>query len=307
MARQLTSVVLLLTPVLVLNALRFIVTPLGDMMSVSSYLDIGLHIICLVIGFVLFKKTRVVRDHEWQRSKAVKSVGGHFKAEDSGVWEKDIVMDTQLSVEAEANLKGQVGGAVGVASIAENSEIDSEVEVQMLIDADHVRRAQARVSGDEQFDDTNVNSTIGAVRKNSPMDNLLDWLFSLRGRDRKAERDASKNAALQARSAEAPVIAQRPIAPIQPIESEAKRPRPMEMVSITDSGEESVIIDEETNQISEPVIREMSIEEMAFGTSVPTSTKTPSQSGFSPQPTCRVCGASNPVGERFCANCGSDI
>lgn len=307
MARQLTSVVLLLTPVLVLNALRFIVTPLGDMMSVSSYLDIGLHIICLVIGFVLFKKTRVVRDHEWQRSKAVKSVGGHFKAEDSGVWEKDIVMDTQLSVEAEANLKGQVGGAVGVASVAENSEIDSEVEVQMLIDADHVRRAQARVSGDEQFDDTNVNSTIGAVRKNSPMDNLLDWIFSLRGRDRKAERDASKNAALQARSAEAPVIAQRPIAPIQPIESEAKRPRPMEMVSITDSGEESVIIDEETNQISEPVIREMSIEEMAFGTSVPTSTKPPSQSGFSPQPTCRVCGASNPVGERFCANCGSDI
>lgn len=81
----------------------------------------------------------------------------------------------------------------------------------------------------------------------------------------------------------------------------------MEMVSITDSGEESVIIDEETNQISEPVIREMSIEEMAFGTSVPTSTKPPSQSGFSPQPTCRVCGASNPVGERFCANCGSDI
>jgi len=307
MARQLTSVVLLLTPVLVLNALRFIVTPLGDMMSVSSYLDIGLHIICLVIGFVLFKKTRVVRDHEWQRSKAVKSVGGHFKAEDSGVWEKDIVMDTQLSVEAEANLKGQVGGAVGVASVAENSEIDSEVEVQMLIDADHVRRAQARVSGDEQFDDTNVNSTIGAVRKNSPMDNLLDWIFSLRGRDRKAERDASKNAALQARSAEAPVIAQRPIAPIQPIESEARRPRPMEMVSITDSGEESVIIDEETNQISEPVIREMSIEEMAFGTSVPTSTKPPSQSGFSPQPTCRICGASNPVGERFCANCGSDI
>jgi len=293
--------------VLVLNALRFIVTPLGDMMSVSSYLDIGLHIICLVIGFVLFKKTRVVRDHEWQRSKAVKSVGGHFKAEDSGVWEKDIVMDTQLSVEAEANLKGQVGGAVGVASVAENSEIDSEVEVQMLIDADHVRRAQARVSGDEQFDDTNVNSTIGAVRKNSPMDNLLDWIFSLRGRDRKAERDASKNAALQARSAEAPVIAQRPIAPIQPIESEARRPRPMEMVSITDSGEESVIIDEETNQISEPVIREMSIEEMAFGTSVPTSTKPPSQSGFSPQPTCRICGASNPVGERFCANCGSDI
>ena len=35
------------------------------------------------------------------------TVSGHFKAEDSGVWEKDIAW-TQLSVEAEANLKGQV-------------------------------------------------------------------------------------------------------------------------------------------------------------------------------------------------------
>ena len=307
MARQLTSLVLFFTPALVLNTLRFVVTPLGKMMSVSPTLDICLHIVAFVIGYVLFRRTRIVRDHEWQRSRAVKSVGSHFKAEDSGVWEKDIAMDGQLTAEGEANLEGQVGGAVGGVSAAENSEIETEVEVEMLVDVEHVRRAQARVSGDEQFDDGNVKSTIGAVRKPSPMDTFLDWIASLRGRDRKVERDTKKNATLSARSSESPVIAQRPIAPIQPIESEEKRVVPMEMISVTDSGAESIIIDEETNEVSAPMTREISIEEMAFGTSAPKGVSTPSHAGFAPQPTCKVCSAPNPVGERFCANCGTDL
>ena len=103
MARQFTSLVLFFTPALVLNTLRFVVTPLGKMMSVSPTLDICLHIVAFVIGYVLFRRTRIVRDHEWQRSRAVKSVGSHFKAEDSGVWEKDIAMDGQLTAEGEAN------------------------------------------------------------------------------------------------------------------------------------------------------------------------------------------------------------
>ena len=41
----------------------------------------------------------------------------------------------------------------------------------------------------------------------------------------------------------------------------------MEMVSVTHTGAESVIIDEETNEISAPVNRELSIEEMAYGKS----------------------------------------
>ena len=57
MARQVTSIVMLFTPVLVLNALRFIVTPLGEMMAVSTNLDIALNIGALVVGFLLYKKT----------------------------------------------------------------------------------------------------------------------------------------------------------------------------------------------------------------------------------------------------------
>lgn len=305
MARQVTSLVMLFTPVIVLNALRFIVTPLGDMMSVSTNLDIGLHVGAFGVGFLLYRRTRVVRDHEWQRSRAVKSVGGHFRAEESGVWEKEVDMDTNLSMEAESNLKGKVGTAIGSYSTNSETEINTEVQVEMLVDAEHVRRAQARVSGNEQFGENDLNSTVGSVRKPSPMDSLLDWIASLRGRDRKAEREATKRAKLQARSIESPVIAQRPIAPIQPVESEEKKPVPMEMISMTEYGAESVTIDEETNQISAPRQRGISIEEMAFGT--PSVKTNDSNSGFAPKPTCRVCNAPNSVGERFCINCGSEL
>ena len=56
-----------------------------------------------------------------------------------------------------------------------------------------------------------------------------------------------------ARSQQSPVIAQRPIAPLRPVQSEEKRAVPMEMISVTDAGAESVTIDEDTNEISTPV------------------------------------------------------
>jgi hypothetical protein len=307
MARQFTAIILLFTPAIVLNALRFLVTPLGDMMSISVGLDVALHAIAIVIGIILFRKTRLVRDHEWQRNKAVKAVGNQFKAEERGVWEKDVVMETQLSVEGQANLKGQVSGLTGNMAPVSDREIESEVEVEMLIDAEHVRRAQARVSGDEQFEEGAVHATIGAVRKTSPMDTFLDYIASFRGRDRKAEREAKRNASLSARSSQSPVIAQRPIAPIQPIESEERKPRPMEMVSVTDTGIETVTINEETNEVSTPIVQEMSIEQMAYGAPPTKKFSGTSQSGFSPLPTCKSCGARNTVGERFCSNCGIDL
>ena len=66
----------------------------------------------------------------------------------------------------------------------------------------------------------------------------------------KSRERCKENATLTARSSEAPVIAQRLIPPLQPIQSEEKRHVPMEMVSVTDTGAESVIIDEETMRLA---------------------------------------------------------
>ena len=107
MARQVTFL-LLFTPVIVLNALRFIITPLGDMMAVSTNLDIGLHVGAFGVGYLLYRRTRIVRDHEWQRSRAVKSVGSHFRAEEGGVWDKDVAMDTKLQSKLKPTSKARL-------------------------------------------------------------------------------------------------------------------------------------------------------------------------------------------------------
>ena len=262
MTRQITSIVLFYT---CYSAKRTEVHRHAsrEMMSISSNLDIGLHVGAFAIGFLLFKRTRVVRDHEWQRSRAVKSVGNHFKAEER-VWEKDVKMDTNLSMEAEANLKGKVGAAVGSFSTNSESEVSTEVEVEMLVDAEHVRRAQARVSGDEQFEGGETNSTVGSVRKPSPMDALLDWIASFRGRDRKSERDATVKGNYKRGSNASPVIGIKDQSPLYSRLKQMRKTVPMEMISVTDLGAESVTIDDETNQVSEPIQREISLEEMAF-------------------------------------------
>ncbi|MDP6865061.1 MAG: zinc ribbon domain-containing protein [Candidatus Poseidoniaceae archaeon] len=301
--RGLTSWVLLGLPIVILNTLRVIITPLGGMMSVSPTLDVTLHIVALAIGIIMFRKTRIVRDHEWVRSKAVKSVGEHFKAEEKGVWEKDVHMETGLSIDAEVNMKGQVSMLTG-SGVNQDVEISEEVEVEMLIDSEHVMRAQRRVTGDEQFDDGAVRSTLGATRKTSPMDALIDWISGLWGHDRAAEREAKRAASLEQRSRETPVTAQRPIAPIQPIETDRKKTE-MVLTTMTDGGNLDIDV-EVAPEVEEK--QTLSLEEMAYGVqSVAAYSPEPSSSSFSPRPTCRACSAPNEVGERFCSNCGSNL
>ena len=305
MARQATAVVFLLMPVFLINALRLFVTPFGEMLEVSMFLDVALHIVGIIIGIVLYRKTTIVRDHEWRRSKAVKSVSHHFKAEEGGVWEKDIQMDSSLSEEAQYNLKGQVS-SVTLGKNIQIQEIEDEVDVEMLIDSDKVRIAQARLSGDEQFDENSTNATYGAVRQSSPMDRFLDWIANLRGKDKENERLEKSKSSIKTRSKETPVIAQRPIAPITPIPTDRKNPRPMEISSMTDEGIQTINI--EANAEMESATREPTMEELAYGISqnVP-ATNVASASNFQPQLTCRTCNSPNPIGERICSNCGSNL
>ena len=305
MARQATAVVFLLMPVFLINSMRLFVTPFREMLKVSMTLDVGLHIIGILIGIFLYRRTTLVRDHEWRRSKAVKSVSHHFKAEEGGVWEKDIQMDSTLSDEAQYNLKGQVSN-VTLGKNIQVQEIEGEVNVEMLIDSDRVRMAQARVSGEEQFDENTTNATYGAIRQASPMDRFLDWVANLRGKDREKERQERSQSSIESRSQESPVIAQRPIAPINPIPTDRKNPRPMEISSMTDDGMQTINI--EANNEIQPATREPTMEELAYGISqnVPT-TNVASASNFQPQPTCRTCNSPNPIGERFCSNCGSNL
>ena len=63
-------------------------------------------------------------------------------------------------------------------------EIDNEqkVDVQFLNESSHIVEAARRVTGESNYEDKEINSTIGATRKSSPMDKFLDGIASLFGR-----------------------------------------------------------------------------------------------------------------------------
>ena len=72
-------------PLLLMGVTHFTVTPLKKMFEVEPNLMYGWYGIGLVIGIVLFRKTRTVRDYEFHRSKAMKSMKKVYKAEEDGV------------------------------------------------------------------------------------------------------------------------------------------------------------------------------------------------------------------------------
>ena len=79
----------------------------------------------------------------------------------------------------------------------------------------------------------------------------------------------------------------------------------MEIQSFTDSGMETISLE---NKEIEVVPKQPTMEELAYGApQVNSSNNIASAPGFQPMPTCRVCNSPNPIGERFCSNCGSNL
>jgi hypothetical protein len=135
-------------------------------------------------------------------------------------------------------------------------------------------------------------------------------ISSLFGRDARAEREEKRQARLRAAAASAPVIAQRPVAPLR-VEGERDDVK-VNMTSYSDSGGVSTVISSSGEEINDDIMPQKqtqsvpseSYESMAMlGTTI-----TPAQPPSSPQGNiCRGCNSPVSIGERFCPHCGLDI
>ena len=260
----------------------------------------------LVIGWVVRSRLSVKKDHEWQRSKAIKQLNKHYDKEEKGLWQKDTEIATDLSVEAQAVIQGSVGKLMNTKDTEEISrdKVDGSAQINLLIDADHVSKATRRVSGDESFDDEQIQSTIGTVRRHSTMDRFFDWIAKrFRNQDSQSKREQTKQAALSARADQAPIQntnlaevhqknvvarlgSETGIIPAAPVKSK---------VSEVKQAEEIIATPEQP--------RELSIEEMA---GMGQGNAQQIQSTFSGSK-CPACGQGYAASSRFCENCGRDL
>jgi hypothetical protein len=324
-ARPVTSLAMIVLPTIIMAFTHITVTPLKEMFVVEPKLMYAWYIVGIIIGIIMWKKTRLVKDHEFHRAEIMKGMKEVYAAEEAGVWNQNTPLDSDISAEGEAILKGQVSAIDGERA---EMELDDEhkVNVEFLIESKHVQKATMRVTGKESFDSDELESTVGAVRKTSPMDRILDFFGSIfSGKDARQSRKEFRTAQLTAASQANPVVAQRPVAPMQ--QKKDTESDEIKMTTMSDDGghetyvnTEGIVVAEDSSQngtseaekvyawdkeMSANQSSEESLESMAMLGGSPTIT--------SPQITtvagkqCGSCGIAVSDSDRFCDGCGTSL
>ena len=299
-------------PLLIFIFVHVIVTPLREIYSIEPLLMVPYYGLAILIGVVIYRKSSVVKDYEFQRSKVMKKMKDAYKAEESGVWQANV--DVSGEIENQSNLALNVSSLSSEPPELEVNE-DSKVEIDMLNESEKIVEATRRVSGHSSFDDEEVESTIGATRSASPMDRFLDMLSGIFGKKASEKRDLRRKSALTAAAKAAPVSASRINAPIQTV-------RNNEEISIDD---EDIINYEDSNikpnvepSMDQPVVKDystfsgvnqtnqqsQSIEEMAM---IGINKKPISMISSVNSANCPKCGYKKSDGDRYCLNCGASL
>ena len=320
-ARPVTSLAMIVLPTIILAFVHITVIPLKEMFAIEPMLMYAWYAMGVIIGIIMWRKTRIVKDHEFRRSEVMKGMKDVYAAEEAGVWSQNASLDSEISAEGEARLKGQVSAIDGEGPEME-LDLDHKVNVDLLIESKNIQKASMRATGKGSLDSEELDSTIGAVRKTGSMDKLLDLLGGLFSRkDASQSRSEYRNAQLLAASRANPVVAQRPVAPIQ--QKKDTKIEEIKMTTMTDDGGHETFVDTEgkvtsqnaslsetekvyawdkelnTNQSNEDSIESMAM----LGGSPTTTTPQTSVAGVK----CGSCGVAVTGAERFCEGCGSSL
>ena len=307
--RRLTSRGLSVLPLLLMGVTHLSLPPLQSMFDLEPRLMYLWYGFALVLGVVLLRRAGVVKDHEYNRAKAMKKIRHVYEAEAKGVWETNAHLDATMDAKTQAGLSRSIGEFSG-EGVERELQNDEQVEVRMLSEAAHVVKANARVSGASSLDDETVTGTVGATRNVGPMDRFLDSVFALFGRDSRAEREERRRHRLEEAASSAPVVAQRPVAPLRLNKTEDDSE--VNMVSMSDEGGVETVIStsgmaKDVPSLSSPgnarVQQGESLESMAMMGQAPLPNTTVTTVG----PRCRGCSTPISSSERFCSHCGLDL
>ena len=304
--RATTSKGLSVLPLLLMGVTHLSLPPLQAMFDVEPRLMYGWYVVAVALGVVLYRRTGVVKDHEYNRAKAMKKIRHVYEAEERGVWQTDVQLDGNMDATTKASLNRKIGTFSGEGAELELGE-DEQVEVKMLSEAAHVIKANARVSGEVSLDDEQIHGTVGATRRVGPMDRFLDGLLGLFGRDSREEREQRRKARLRQAASSAPVVAQRPVAPLRLNKNDNEGE--VNMVSMSDAGGVETVISTSGMEkeygsfetLSKPPAE--SLESMAMMGQAPSSSIAIATTG----PQCKGCKAPVSPSERFCPHCGLDL
>ena len=142
--------------------------------------------ISLIPGWFLFKRSRVVKDHEWHRVKELSTLKKVYSAEDKGVWNNDdrvllqgsggTIELGELGKSALESMQGNIGGLTR-DTLTPEVQKNPDAKVEMLMDAEYVTRTTSRIEGKEMMSESlATEATRAKPKKASAMDRIIDKL-----------------------------------------------------------------------------------------------------------------------------------
>jgi hypothetical protein len=307
-AKKTTAIGLFFLPLFVMASLQVVVDPLGDIISISWIYFCIWYGLSALIGFILYRRTQVTKDHEYRRFEVMKKMKNVYEAESKGVWEKDVELSSDIALDKD-KLNSSIGTFDREAPELQVKE-DEDSEVRLLGEQGFVQKASNRLSGKTDFDGEEIDSTVGSIRKKSWMDGVIDSIYGLFGKDVETEREQKRMQRLNSNAQQSPVVAQRPVAPIQKVKktSDAKSNDLDTMTTMSDGGGIISSIEQSVKQIPDvPSIASQSIESMAMLGTVQTQAPALQIQSSGTTSGCSACGFNNPPGERYCQSCGTTL
>ena len=302
-------------PLLLLGFVHVIVTPLRDVFSIEPLLMIPYYLFGLLVGVIIYRKSNTVRDYEYRRSKVMKQMKNVYAAEEAGVWQTNVEVPDKLS--EQSNLSTEVSSISREAPELELSD-DDKVEVSMLNESQKVIEATRRVSGQSTFDDMEVESTIGARRKSSPMDRFLDFVIGIFSNNSAIDtREQRRQVALKAASDAAPVRAEKPQAPIQYERNQVEIGPDSEYIDNFSEDQQASSNDAQSARLGQaksssafaPPSNNKSIDQTLESMAMLSANNPSFVSPQSPNKalTCSSCGYPIKPDDRYCDNCGMGL
>ena len=145
------GVALLLAPTVGVIAIRFGIPALEEVLKEDTIALFAIHGIAIFLGIVMFMRYRVVEDHEYHRSSAIKNLRKMYKMEDKGLWSKADAAVERLEEKAKAKPKGRAALLRQTRMAGRISGLNSEGQEMDLDESDERMNIEVSVEGLSKF------------------------------------------------------------------------------------------------------------------------------------------------------------
>ena len=268
----LISAGLLLAPTICVVALRFGLPNIEELLKQDLIAQAIIHTIAVILGIIMYLKYRVVEDHEYHRSSAIKGLSSMYRLEDKGLWSRGDSALEKLESQARSEPRGRAGLRFQKRMSGRISDLNKEGSELELDSEDSRMDVDVQVEGVSYNSDTNAtqseedNKPVGALGASAEASAQRRLAKELARREKQVAKD-EKRAIKQAKK-------------------EAKAAAKAEKAA----AKKSKSVTSETNWDA--------MEDSQWQPAVPSSI---AQSVIS----CQECGAVNNSGTAYCSSCGA--